>query len=78
MQRVEFTIEPFTEGRPGPHVTAPTDALRARGITVDVGPFGSSCDVADDDVGDVVASLVRAAVGHGASHVNVHLERIDP
>lgn len=75
MQRVEFTIEPFHEGRPGEHVTAPADALRALGVDVEVGPFGSSCVVDDARVGDVVATVVRLAVEHGASHVNVDVER---
>lgn len=74
MQRVEFTIEPFHEGRPGRHVTAPTDALREMDVDVEVGPFGSSCVVADDRTGDVVATVVRLAIEHGASHVNVDVE----
>ncbi len=71
MQRVEFTIEPFVEGRPGPHVTAPTDALQALGIGIEVGPFGSYCEVGDDDVGEAVGAIVQAAIAHGATHVTV-------
>lgn len=74
MQRVEFTIEPFNEGQPGQHVTVPADTLRAMGIAVDVGPFGSSCVVDDQRAGDVVAAVVRLALEHGASHVNVDVE----
>ncbi|MFW2336257.1 hypothetical protein [Ilumatobacter sp.] len=74
MQRVEFTIEPFHEGDPGPHVTAPAEALRDMDIDVQVGPFGSGCRVADDRVSDVVAAIVRIALDHGASHVNVDIE----
>jgi len=74
VQRVEFTIEPFNEGRPGRHVTAPADSLRDMQIDVEVGPFGSSCIVADDQVSDVVATIVRVALEHGASHVNLDVE----
>jgi uncharacterized protein YqgV (UPF0045/DUF77 family) len=74
VQRVEFTIEPFHEGEPGLHVTAPADALRAMDIDVEVGPFGSSCQVGDGRVSDVVAAIVRIALEHGASHVNVDVE----
>jgi uncharacterized protein YqgV (UPF0045/DUF77 family) len=74
VQRVEFTIEPFHEGEPGLHVTAPADALRAMDIAVEVGPFGSSCRVGDDRVSDVVAAIVKIALEHGASHVNVDVE----
>jgi uncharacterized protein YqgV (UPF0045/DUF77 family) len=69
--RVDFTIEPFVEGRPGPHVTAAVEAVQALGLEVDIGPFGSSCTVEGDSAPDVVAAIVRAAVEHGATHVNV-------
>lgn len=71
MQRVEFTIEPFVEGRPGPHVTAPTDALRALGVEIEVGPFGSYCEVIDERVGEIVGAIMQAAIAHGATHVTV-------
>jgi uncharacterized protein YqgV (UPF0045/DUF77 family) len=74
VQRVEFTIEPFNEGVPGRHVTAPADMLRSMDVEVEVGPFGSSCVVDDDRAGDVVAAVVRSAIEHGASHVNVDVE----
>lgn len=73
MKRVEFTVEPFVEGRPGPHVTAPVDAVRALGVEIDIGPFGSSCSVDDERIGEIVGAIVHAAVGRGASHVNVDI-----
>ena len=36
--RVEFTVEPFVDGRPGPHVTAAWDAARAEGLVLEVEP----------------------------------------
>lgn len=74
MQRVEFTIEPFNEGQPGRHVTAPADMLRGMGVNVEIGPFGSSCVVADERASEIVATVVRIALEHGASHVNVDVE----
>jgi uncharacterized protein YqgV (UPF0045/DUF77 family) len=71
---VEFTIEPFHEGHPGLHVTAPVAALQDMGVDVAVGPFGSSCEVDDGRVGEVAATIVRIAIEHGASHVNVDIE----
>lgn len=73
VQRVEFTIEPFVEAHPGDHVTAPIDALAAIGITAEIGPFGSGCDVPSDRIGDVVATVVRTAIQHGATHINVDI-----
>ena len=71
MHRLEFTIEPFEEGRPGAHVTAPVDVLRGRGYDVEFGPFGSACDVPAGEVADAVAAVVAAAFEYGATHVNV-------
>ncbi len=78
MAYVEFTIEPFVEGRPGPHVTAAIAAAEARGLAVEVGPFGSSVELELGDVGDVVAALSDAAMANGATHVSVHVARETP
>ena len=71
---VEFTIEPFVEGHPGPHVTAAIAAAEQLGVAVDVGPFGSSCEIAAEHAPDVVAAVVRAAFANGATHVSLHAE----
>ena len=71
VHRLEFTIEPFEEGRPGAHVTAPVDVLRGRGYDVEFGPFGSACDVPAGEGADAVAAVVAAAFEYGATHVNV-------
>lgn len=71
MHRLEFTVEPFVEGQPGPHVTAPADALRSMGLDVEIGPFGSACDAPADQSADAVAAVIRAAFANGADHVNV-------
>ncbi len=78
MAYVEFTIEPFVEGRPGPHVTAAIEAAQARGLDVDVGPFGSSIIVDLAEVGDVIGALSDAAMANGATHVSVHVAREIP
>lgn len=71
MLRVEVTIEPFVEGQPGTHVTAALDAVRARGCSVDVGPFGSSFDVDAAEIGSVVGALLAVAYANGATHVQL-------
>ena len=75
--RIEFTIEPFHEGHPGPHVTAPASAVQALGIGVDVGPFGSGCSVEDERVHDVIALISRVALKEGATHVNLDITRVE-
>ncbi len=78
MAYVEFTIEPFVEGRPGPHVTAAIAAAQARGLDVEVGPFGSSVVVDLAEVGTVIGALSDAAIANGATHVSVHVAREIP
>lgn len=77
VHRVEFTVEPFIEGHPGQHVIAPIDALRTMGIHVEVGPFGSSCLVPTKLSAEAVATIMREAFAHGATHVNVDVAAED-
>jgi 8-oxo-dGTP pyrophosphatase MutT (NUDIX family)/uncharacterized protein YqgV (UPF0045/DUF77 family) len=77
VERVEFTVEPFVEGNPGPHVTAPVDALVALGIEVEFGPFGSECTVDTERTPDVVSAIVRAALANGATHVTIDVSVVD-
>jgi hypothetical protein len=76
VQELEFTVEPFVEGNPGPHVTAAVEAATAAGAPVDFGPFGSSCRAADGQMPELVAAITRAAFAHGATHVSLHVARL--
>lgn len=67
--KVEFTVEPFVEGAPGAHVTESIAAVEALGITVEVGPFGSSFNVNGDDLGRALEALATTAYANGADHV---------
>lgn len=73
MQVLEFTIEPFVEGRPGPHVQAAVDAAQATGAEVEFGPFGSSCRASAELMPELVAAVTRAAFAHGATYVSLHI-----
>ena len=75
--RVEFTVEPFVAGSPGPHVLAAVDAAAARGLTVEFGPFGSSGEDDDAVVVPAVEAAIRAALDAGATRVSVQVSRID-
>jgi uncharacterized protein YqgV (UPF0045/DUF77 family) len=72
---VEFTVEPFVEGEPGPHVRAAVEAAERSGLAVEVGPFGTGVTGDDDAVLDVVDAVVRAAVGAGATRVSLQVVR---
>lgn len=73
---LEFTIEPFTEGNPGPHVRAAVAAAEALGVSVEFGPFGSSCTVTQAQVAQVSGAIVAEAFANGATHVSLHAELI--
>lgn len=77
MLLLEFTIEPFHEGKPGPHVRAAVDAVEGFGIEVEFGPFGSSCKVPADQVGAVSGAILAAAFANGATHVSLHAENLE-
>ena len=53
---IEFTIEPFTDGAPGAHVTRAIEAVEALGISVEIGPFGSTVRVDASRAGSVVCT----------------------
>jgi hypothetical protein len=72
---LEFTIEPFVEGHPGPHVLEAVAAAEALGATVEFGPFGSSCTVSADLAAQVAGAVIAAAFAHGATHVLLTADR---
>ncbi len=74
MHRVEFTIEPFVEGHPGPHVIETIAAVQRLGVAVEVGPFGSECSVELERSAEVVSVIVGTAFANGASHVTIDVE----
>lgn len=77
MLLLEFTIEPFHEGNPGPHVRAAVGAAEGFGAVVDFGPFGSSCVVPEALAGEVTGAVVAAAFANGATHVSLHAARVE-
>lgn len=72
---LEFTIEPFVEGNPGPHVLEAVAAAEAFGVTVDFGPFGSTCEVPVARAGEVAQAIITAAFTHGATYVSLAADR---
>jgi len=73
---LEFTIEPFVEGQPGPHVISAIEAAQSLGYEIEFGPFGSSCSVPAAEAGHVARAVVDAAFANGATHVSLHAERL--
>jgi hypothetical protein len=73
VKELEFTIEPFVEGNPGPHVRAAIAAVESLGAAVDFGPFGSTCQAPETAMPDIVAAVVKEAFANGATHVSMHV-----
>lgn len=74
---VEFTIEPFVGGEPGPHVRAAVEAAGRPGLDVDFGPFGTTVSGGDEAVLGAVDEILRAAIAAGATRVSLQLARAD-
>jgi uncharacterized protein YqgV (UPF0045/DUF77 family) len=70
---VEFVIEPFTDGNPGAHVRAGIEAMEARGLTVSMGPFGSSVEGDIKNLTPAIEAMVQAAISDGADRVLVEV-----
>ncbi len=71
--RLEFFVEPFTEGRPGRHVSAAIEEVAARGLDLQVGPFGSVAHGDLDALIDAASPLLRSAVSAGADRISLHI-----
>ena len=71
--RLEFFVEPFTEGQPGRHVEAAIDEVSARGLEVQVGPFGSVAHGELEALIDAAGPLLRSALAAGADRISLHL-----
>jgi uncharacterized protein YqgV (UPF0045/DUF77 family) len=71
--RAEFTVEPFVDGKPGPHVQAAIAAAEASGANVAVGPFGTAVQGDPDLVLAAVDAVLRASTEAGATRVTLQL-----
>lgn len=74
---LEFTVEPFVESSPGPHVIAAIEAAKQGGLQVDVGPFGTVVTGQDSDVLSATHQILVAAFENGASRVSLQLTAED-
>ena len=70
---LEFLVEPFKEGEPGPHVTAALEAVRAAGLTTEMGAFATSAAGEVATVATAVHDLILAAVDQGATRLQIQV-----
>ena len=76
--QIEFFVEPFSEGSPGPHVEAAVTAFEDRGIATEVGPFATTAAGDPEQLAEAVAVMIRDAMRAGATRIALRLERPGP
>lgn len=72
---IEFFVEPFSEGSPGPHVEAAIAAFEDLGIATDVGPFATTASGDPEQLAQAVAVMIRDATRAGATRIALRIER---
>jgi uncharacterized protein YqgV (UPF0045/DUF77 family) len=74
--RAEFTVYPFRAGEDPPaHAQAAIEALKAAGLSVEVGLLGQVVTGEADVVLEALRAAQSAALEAGATRVAVNLER---
>lgn len=71
--QVEFLVEPFVEGDPGPHVTAALEACREHGLDPELGPFASTVEGPPDLIASLTGDLTGRALAAGATGVQIRV-----
>ncbi|MEU6706653.1 hypothetical protein [Streptomyces wuyuanensis] len=75
--RVEFTTEPFDLDDAPAHALVAREVIQAADLdAVDVGPFGNTAEGGADAVLTAVDSLLRRALGAGATRVSLQVNVI--
>lgn len=75
--RLEFLIEPFTEGKPGPHVLRSLEVLRRAGLEVVLGPFGNTVDGGEETLTSLLPAIAAAAFENGATRLLFNMTKGD-
>jgi len=70
---VEFLIEPFVEGSPGPHVAAAIGACRDHGLEPELGPFASTVSGPAEVLSTLTGEITRRALDAGATGVQIRI-----
>ena len=73
----EFTIEPFEEGNPGSHVTEALAAVEKAGLSVNMGPFGTTVEGTTGEVSRAIEAALEASLAEGATRVTVTVTQPD-
>ncbi|QMU76023.1 hypothetical protein GXW83_10020 [Streptacidiphilus sp. PB12-B1b] len=75
--KVEFTTEPFElDGFPD-HARAARRVVDEAGLSVDVGPFGTSAEGGATQALAAVSRLLQEALAHGATRISLQVSALD-
>ena len=72
---IEFTVEPFAQGAPGPHVLAAVEAARALGWETEMGPFATTVRSDTSAAGVAAQAVIDAALEAGAERISLTIHR---
>ncbi|MCY3562460.1 MAG: hypothetical protein F4Z79_00300 [Acidimicrobiia bacterium] len=75
MCRLEFLVEPFEEGNPGPHVLGSQKILQSHGLEMTMGPFGNTVDGDYETITSALPRVLRSAFQKGASRISITLTK---
>ena len=74
--KVEFTTEPFAlDGFPD-HAKAARRAMDLAGLTVDVGPFGTSAEGSATDALAAITRLLQDSLANGATRISLQVSAL--
>ncbi|MHA6759110.1 thiamine-binding protein [Streptacidiphilus sp. PAMC 29251] len=74
--KVEFTTEPFElDGFPD-HAKAARRAVDQAGLTVDVGPFGTSAEGPATDALAAITRLLEDTLANGATRISLQISAL--
>ena len=76
MITAEFTVEPFVEGLPGPHVQAAIQIAEDEGLKVEIGPFGNSITGDPKVILPLISSMSSAAMDNGATRISLQVTQV--
>ena len=69
--KAEFTIEPFSDGDPGPHVKETISVAKKSGLNVEIGPFGTTVTGEQEKIFQLVSDLVQTEIGRASCRERV-------
>ncbi len=76
--RLEFLVEPFAEGNPGPHVLGSQEILQHHGLEMALGPFGNTVEGDYETITSVLPTMLKSAFEKGASRISITLTKDIP